>query len=188
MVLGDGDLRRAVLAVACLALVIASCGGSMTETEYVEELNAIAARAHTLFEPVVDAYNQVGEPTLADEVSFLDQEIAIWREVAAPLDALDPPDSLTEIHELLSDLFERQLVAAEDLAPVAESLSSRDQLVLTPEFAEYEAVNINGSQACVDVQARLDDLAATRQATADVPWLPTLGIAAQATMGCSDNT
>lgn len=159
----------------------------MTETEYVEELNVIAARANASFEPVVDAYNRVAKPTLTDEVAFLDQEIAIRREVATPFDALDPPGSLTEIHGLLSDLLGRQLVAAEELAPVAATVSNRDELVLTPEFVEYEAANTNGSQACLDVQARLDELAAIGEATADVPWLPTLGVAVQAAMGCSDN-
>jgi hypothetical protein len=36
---GDGDKRRAVLAGASLAIVVAACGGSMSETEYVEGLN-----------------------------------------------------------------------------------------------------------------------------------------------------
>jgi hypothetical protein len=177
-------LNKVGLVAASLAIVVAACGGSMTATEYVEGLNAIASRANALFEPVVVAYDAVEEPTLADEKAFLKQEIPIRRGLVEPFDALDPPESLTELHGLLSDLLVWQLVAAENLAPVAEAVSSLDELRRTSAFAEYEAANQNGSLVCLEVQSKLDDLAA--RPLIDNSWIPDLRLTVQAALGCSN--
>lgn len=81
----------------------------MSETEYVEELNSIASRASALFEPLVSTLDRVEEPTLTDIVAFLEQEIRIRRELNEPFDALDPPESIAEVHGLLSGVVTRQL-------------------------------------------------------------------------------
>ena len=155
-------MRRAVLAVASLAIVVAACGGSMTASGYVEELDAIVSRALSEFEHVVVAYNQIAEPTLADEVAFLEQQVALGRELFEGFVVLDPPELLTDVHGVIRDVMTRELAAAEGLARVAETVSSRDQLLRTPEFAEYRAANDAGAGVCIDVQARLDDLSAGR--------------------------
>ncbi len=54
------------------------------------------------------------------------------------------------------------------------------------QFAEYRAANADGARACLEVQAKLNDLAAIGEATADVPWLPTLGTAVRGALRCSD--
>ena len=101
-------LRRAFL-LPILGVLVAACAGSMSETEYVEELNSIASRASALFEPLVSTLDRVEEPTLADIVVFLEQEIRIRRELNEPFDALDPPESLAKVHGLLSGVVTRQL-------------------------------------------------------------------------------
>ena len=177
-------VRRIGWATAGLAIMVAACGGSMSATEYVEELNAIASRANARFEPVVAAYNAAEVPTLADEREFLAQEIAIRSAEVEPFDALDPPESLEEIHGLLDGLLAWQLEAAEKLAPVAETTSSVDELQRTAEFADYEAANENGARVCHEVQARLDELA--EQPLLDNSWIPDLRLTMRGALGCSD--
>jgi hypothetical protein len=163
--------------------MVAACGGSMTESEYVTELNAIARSANASFEPAVAVYDAAVEPTLADEVAFLVQEIPIRRAVVDPFDALDPPESLADIHGLLGGLLAWQLAAAEDLAPVAETVSSLDELERTPEFVDYETANESGSRVCLEVQTKLDELAT--EPSIDNSWIPDLRLTVQATLGCS---
>jgi hypothetical protein len=159
----------------------------MTASEYVEELNAIVSEANALFEPAVASYNQIAEPTIADEVAFLSTEIEIRREVAVPVNALDPPELLTDVHELLVEVSTRQLAAAEGLLPVALGAKSFDELRGTAELAEYEAANGFGSRVCLDVQAMLDDLADEEDAFTDTPWIPDqLSLAVRAALGCGD--
>ena len=174
------------MAGASLAIVLAACGGSMTADEYAEDLNALVETGRSDFEAAAAAYNQVAEPTLGDEVAFLEQEVAIRRVFLEGFEALDPPGSITEVHRLLGDAFTRLTVAAEGLAASAGAANSIEEAEQTPEFAEYLAANDDGARVCLNVQTKLDDLAATRQATADVPWLPTLGIAVQVALGCGE--
>ena len=48
------------------------------------------------------------------------------------------------------------------------------------------AANDDGARVCLEVQAKLDDLAASSEAFADVPWLSGLGLAVQAAVGCGE--
>jgi hypothetical protein len=183
----DWAMRRILLAGLGLAIVAAGCGGSMTASEYVEELNAIASRANALFEPAVASYNQVADPTVADEVVFLSREIEIRREIAVPVDALDPPELLTGVHELIEAMTERQLGAAEGLLPLLQEVNSLDELQGTAELAEYEAANDVGSQVCLDVQATLDALTDKEDPFADTPWISDqLSLAVRGALGCGD--
>lgn len=120
-------------------------------------------------------------------VAFLSREIEIRREVAVPVDALDPPEVLADVHELLVEVSARQLGAAEALLPVVQGVNSFDELQETAELAEYEAANGFGSRGCLDVQAMLDDLADKEDAFTDTPWIPDqLGLAVQGALGCGD--
>ena len=116
------------MAGASLAIVIAACGGSMTADEYVEELNALAAVGRSNFEAAAAVYNQSADPTLADEIAFLQQEVEIRRVFLDGFEALDPPGSIAEVHQLLGDAFIRLTTAAEDLAASADpSTASKKQ-------------------------------------------------------------
>lgn len=157
----------------------------MTASEYVEELNVIVSRANALFEPAVASYNQVAEPTFADEVTFLSRELEIRRGMAVPIDALDPPKLLADVHELIVEVSERQLGAAEGLLTVAQGVNSFDELQGTAEFAVYEAANEFGSRVCVEVQAMLDDLADKEDPFADTAWVADqLSLAVRGALGC----
>lgn len=131
-------------------------------------------------------YNHISEPTLADEVAFLEQEVAIRNVFLDRFEALDPPESNAEVHRLLGDVFVRLTAAAEGLAATAGTVGSIEESEQTPEFAECRAANAEGARVCLDVQARLDQLSASGEALADVPWVPGLGMIVHAALGCGE--
>jgi hypothetical protein len=179
-------VTRTVFASATLAIVMAACGGSMTADEYVEELNAVVATGRSDFEAAAATYNQAVDPTLKDEVAFLEQEIAVRRAFLDGFEALDPPEPIAEVHRLLGDAFVRLTVAAEGLAASAGSVSSFEEAEQTPEFTEYLAANDDGARICLDVQAKLDSLVASSDEFADVPWISGLVLVVQAAVGCGE--
>jgi hypothetical protein len=183
---GRWIVTKAVLAGAILAMVMAACGGSMTADEYVEDLNAVVATGRSDFEAAAAAYDQAEDPTLADEVAFLEQEIAVRRVFLDGFEALDPPEPIADVHRLLGDAFVRLTVAAEDLAASAGSVSTFEEAEQTSEFAEYLAANADGAAVCLDVQAKLDSLVASDDEFTDVPWISGLGLAVQAALGCGE--
>jgi hypothetical protein len=179
-------LRRTLLAGVSLAIVAAACGGSITPTEYVEDLNALVATGRSDLEAAVVAYDQTGEPTMAESFAFIEREVAIRQEFLAGFEALDPPESVANVHRALGDAMARLLAAAEGLAAGAGTFSSLEEAEQTPEFAEYRAANADGARVCLDVQARLDDLAASGEAFADEPWFSGLGLVVRAALGCGE--
>ncbi len=179
-------MTRTVFASVTLAMVMAACGGSMTADEYVEDLNALVATGRSDFEAAAATYDQAADPTLADVVAFLEQEIAIRRVFLDGFEALDPPEPIAEVHRLLGDAFVRLTVAAEDSAASAGSVSGLEEAEQTPEFAEYLAANADGAAVCLDVQAKLDSLVASDDEFTDVPWISGLGLVVQAALGCGE--
>ena len=179
-------MTRTVFGAVALAMVIAACGGSLTADEYVEDLNALAATGRSDFESAAAAYDQAAEPTLADEIAFLEQEVVIRRAFLDGFEALDPPELIAEVHRLLDDAFVRLTVAAEGLAAAAGNVSSLKEAEQTPEFAEYLAANDDGATVCLDVQAKLDSLVASDDEFTDVPWISGLGLVVQAALGCGE--
>lgn len=183
----DAAVSRTLLAGVSLAIVVCACSGPMTPADYVDVLNAQVATARSDLEASVAAYGQIAEPTMAESVAFVEREIAIRREFLEGFEALDPPESLADVHRVLGDALVRLLAAAEGLVAVADSVSSVDEAEQTPEFAEYEAANADGRTVCLDVQALLDDLVASGEAFRDTPWIPEdVGLAVQGVLGCGE--
>ena len=90
------------------------------------------------------------------------------------------------MHRVLGDVLVRLLAAAEGLVAVADSVNSVEEAEQTSEFAEYQAANADGTLACLDVQELLDDLVASGEALADADWIPKVGLAVRAVLGCGD--
>ena len=179
-------MSKTLLAGASLAIVLTACGGPMTATEYVDALNALVESGRSDLEASVMAYGQIAEPTMAESVAFIEREIAIRGEFLEGFEALDPPESLAEVHGVLGDVLLRLLAAAEGLVAAADSVSSLEEAEQTPEFAEYEAANADGTRACLEVQELLDDLVASGDAFANAAWIPDVGLAVRAVLGCGD--
>lgn len=179
-------MSRTFLAGASLAILVSACGGSMTATEYVDALNALVETGSSDIEASSAAYGQIAEPTLAEAVAFIEREVEIRRQFREGFEALEPPDSLAEVHRVLGDAFVRVLEAAEDLVAVADSVSSTEEAEQTPEFAEYLAANADGRLACLEVQELLDNLVASGEALGDATWIPDVGLAVRAVLGCEE--
>ena len=182
----DWAVRRTLLAGASLAIVVTACGGSMSEDEYVEGLNNLVATAVSDLESSSFVYEQIGDPTKADLVALIDREIAISHEARQEFDALDPPDSIADVHRVIDDVLARSLTAAEGLVAVIDTVGSLEEVEQTPEFAEYQAANADADRICLDVQTKLDDLVGTSEVFSDVPWMPTLRLTVQAALGCGE--
>jgi len=115
----DGAVRRTLVAGVILAIAVAACGGSMTTAAYVESLNALVASGRSDLEAAVVAHGQIAEPTLAESFAFVEREVAIRQEFLAGFEALDPPNSIAEVHRVLADAMARLLAAAEGLVAPA---------------------------------------------------------------------
>lgn len=166
-------------------IVVAGCGGSMSPDEYVEGLNDLVATMAPELVASSEAYEEIADPTMEDWVAFVDRELAILYVFGERFDALDPPDSIADVHQVLDNAVDRGLAAVEGLVAVANAVSSPEEAEQTPEFAEYQAANADGStRACLDAQAKLDDLAASSEVFADEPWFSSLGLTVRAVLGC----
>lgn len=177
-----GAVGRTLLAGAFVLIAVAACGGSMSANEYVQGLNSLIETTAPELDASVAAYEQIVNPTMADWVAFVDREVAIRRVFGDGFEALDPPDSLVDVHRILEELVARGLVAAEGLIPVADTVSSPEEAEQTAEFAEYQAANTDGTRrACLEVHAKLDDLATGP--SIDNSWFPDLRLTVRSILG-----
>jgi hypothetical protein len=166
-------------------IALAACGGSMSADDYVDGLNDLIATTAPDLDASLAAYEQIADPTLEDWAAFVEREIAIRRVFGDGFDALDPPDAVAEVHRLINDAVDRGLTATEALITVADTASSPEEAQRTPEFAEYQAANADGSsRVCQDAVAKLDELAASTEAFADQPWISNLAVTVRAAFRC----
>jgi hypothetical protein len=157
----------------------------MSETEYVDGLNALVVTAASDLEASYVAYEQIADPTLADFVARIDREITVEHAVSQRFDALDPPDSIADVHRVMVDTLARILAAAEGLVDVADTVSSLEEAEQTPEYAEYQAVNADADSICLDLQAKINDLAASGEGFGG-PWISDLRLTVKAFLDCGD--
>jgi hypothetical protein len=187
---GDVDargwaVRRTLLVGASLAIVVAACGGgSMSETEYVENLNALVVSAGSDLEASFAAFEQIADPTLEEFVAFVEQQLVVEYEVRDWFEELDPPDSIDDVNQVMVDTLARILAVAEGLVDVADTVSSLEEMERTPEFAEYQAVNADADSMCLDVQAKINDL--STRPVIDNPWITDLRLTVRAFLDCDD--
>ena len=119
---------------------------------------------------------------MAQSAAFLDDEVRLRGRFLEELDRLDPPEVIADVHMILRGVVVRLLDATEAVAEVAHSAGSLEELEGTPQLIEYEAANDDGNNVCLDVQARLDDLATA--VPIDNSWIPDLRITVRAALGC----
>jgi hypothetical protein len=175
-------VRKTLLAGVILALVVTSCGGSMSETEYVEGLNDLVESTVPRFEAVYTTYGQITEPTLGDLVARVEQELVIMYDVRDLFDALDPPGSIAEVNGIMVDTLGRLIGGAEALVDASGTVGSRVELEQTPEFASYESINAESDSMCPNVQAEFDKLA--DRPVIDDPWISDLRLSVRAFLDC----
>ncbi len=156
----------------------------MSETEYVEGLNALVVTVVSDLEASFVAYEQIADPTLAEVVAFVEQEIAVEYAVRQGFEALDPPDLIADVHQVMADGLTRLLAAAEGLVAVAGTVSRLEEAEQTPEFAECQAVHADSDGICLDMQAKINDL--ETRPVIDDPWITDLRLAVRLAQGCGE--
>ena len=186
-------VARFVPLVLCVTLLLFGCGGGeVSMTEYVESLNAIMVRATQQGEALVASPQgavlfaegeQLTNFTPQDLQETLERVGEIEEEVREATDAIDPPQQVAELHDLLFDT--RFASAREALATRAGTAAGWEELSETPEMSAYRTAVTAAKQTCMNFQTELDATAA-RGIFADTPWIPgELKEVVEAVLGCA---
>jgi hypothetical protein len=164
-----------------VVVVLVGCGGGETSlTEYVERLNAIVEGARRQYEVLVASPPgavlvaegaQLGDFTPQDLQAALERVSEIGVEVEEAVDAIEPPEQITDLHNLWFDFDGNFTSAQEALATRAGSAADWEELSESPEMAAYRAALAEDKRTCTDFQAQLD-ATEERGVFADVPWIP----------------
>ncbi|MGI9528979.1 MAG: hypothetical protein ACR2NG_04650, partial [Acidimicrobiia bacterium] len=176
---------RLLLFSVGFGMVFASCGvGPMSETEYVESLNALVVAAGSDLEAAQEDYEQITDPTLEAFVEFVEQQLAVEYIVRDQFDSFDPPPSIDGVNQIMVDALHRIIAVAETLVDAAGTVGTLEELERTPEFSAYHMVNDDADSMCPEVQAEFDTLSA--RPVMDTPWLADLQLTARALLDCDD--
>ena len=174
-------LRR-VWAAGCLALLVAACGGGeMSLTDYVASINATVDRASQQYSDLVTSPQ--GEVLVAERAQLTDftpqdLQVALGRvreieaEVEEAVDAIEPPEQVADLHNLLFDFDDDFISSQEALAVEAGEAADWEELSESPEMAAYRAALAKDKQECAESQAELNTIAERREIFADEPWIP----------------
>jgi hypothetical protein len=182
-------VRRTALMTLSLVLLLGACGGEMSLTEYVERMNSVADEAGRKGEELFSEADLLIEFTPQILQGGLERGL---REIRIPLqegvDAIDPPEQVADLHNLMWGWHARFISIEEALAVRAGAAEHTDagweELSDSPEMAAYRSAIAEGKQVCIDFQ---DDLDATaeRGVFSDNPWLPgELKEVVTAALGC----
>jgi hypothetical protein len=178
-------MRRALLVGVGVAIVVAGCGGgSMSETEYVESLNAVVLDAGLELRASLKVYEQIADPTLDDFIDHVERQLVAEYRVRDRFESFDPPDSTDEVNQIMVDALAQIIAVAEGLVDVADTVSSLEEIERTSEFAEYQGVNAETDGMCQGVQAKLNDL--SDRPVIEDPWLSDLQRTVKAFLDCGD--
>jgi len=162
------------LAVACLSLVVAACGGgSLTLSGYSEQAAELIFVVRDRIAKL-DAEWLAATPTPEGVEVYWSERIAARTEFLEGLRTLDPPDEAADLHENVVPLFERLTAAEEALAArivAYESLDDHWQGWDTPEGQAAQAVDHELVTLCVLTQAELDKTQ-SRELLAELSWFP----------------
>lgn len=182
-----GPVRRTLLLGLGLAIVAMACGGGPTsETEYVEDLNALVESAGSNLGAALVAYEQIDDPTSEDFVDFVERQLIVEYDVREQFEEFDPPASIDDVNQFMVDTLAQIIAAAEQLIDAADGVGSLEELEQTPEFAEYQGINTDADSMCLDVQSKINDL--SEKPVDDIAWIADLRLTVQAFLDCGDNT
>ena len=156
----------------------------MSETEYVEDLNALVVNAGSGLEASLVTFEGIADPTLEEFVDLVEQQLIVEYEVRDRFEAFDPPGSIDDVNQVMVDTLARIIAAGEGLVDVADTVGSLKEIEQTPEFAEYQGVNADADSMCLDVEAKINDL--STRPVLDTPWLADLRLTVRAFLDCDD--
>jgi hypothetical protein len=166
---------RRLLPVSLLiavALVVASCGGSMSMGEYAEAVETLVVTQNARLD-ALDA--QYGPSTDLNEIrTFARERVAARQRLVDGLEALDPPDTVADLHaEAISIL--RDLTAAEaamaELVEEADDIESISNLWSSPEGVVARQADERAIRICEAAEASFDRSRPAAELEG-VPWVP----------------
>ena len=96
----------------------------------------------------------------------------IEAEVDEATAAIDPPEPVSELHNLFFDFDNEFISAQEALAARAGTAADWTELSESPEMAAYRSALAADQQHCFDVQAEVNTIGEQGEAFADTPWVP----------------
>ncbi len=159
-----------VSGLVALAVTIAACGGSLSLTEYADQLEEFGMEASDRFNRA-EAVLFAPDATLEEARSALATTATIRREFHDQLEGLDPPEQMAELHSLLieshADIVEAQQAWA-DTAPSADSV---EELLTNTEAEVFRTIGAIGLEVCRELQKAFDSTK-ERAALEGTPWLP----------------
>ena len=169
---GLAFMRRG-LAAAGVMLIASACGGSMSLTEYAEEVETLVTELGTQV-AALDAEREARGPSVEGEVEYWGSRAAARKQFHDGLNELEPPSELADMHELAVDIMLRFTVAEEALAAKArdlEDLAGIASLWASAEIRAWQAVDEESRVICVVAQRELDETE-QRSDLEDLPWIP----------------
>jgi hypothetical protein len=169
-------ITRIASSALCLVLLLCGCGGSeMSLTEYTERINAAEVRASEQGQELADKTDEIVDFTPQDLQAVLEEARVIRIEVDEAVDQIEPPEQISDIHNLIFDWHEEFITIEEALAVRAgttpHTAAGWTELSDSPEMAAYREAIADGKQVCIDFQSRLD-ATEERGVFTDTPWIP----------------
>ncbi len=162
---------RSTLAVGCLAVILAACGGGgLSLTEYVERLDSLAVELGGELE-AGDVQMSTGTPTLKDAQEVLTSAVAARTDFQEGAIALDPPEEFADVHTDFVEVHSRIIAAQEAFVARAATAATLEELDQSAEAEAYRAIGTEAASLCQEFRARIDTTA-DQEVFADTPWIP----------------
>ncbi|MGI9528934.1 MAG: hypothetical protein ACR2NG_04425 [Acidimicrobiia bacterium] len=174
---------RRVMAGFGVAVLLSGCGGgALTLTEYVDHLNAINGQLNPQAEALISDLERSATPR---EISVTMEGVAALRiESVQASEALEPPEQVADLHQLVLGWEKRLLPIEQALAARAGSVADWEELFRSDEVVAYRTALVEGKHVCIEFQAQLD-ATADRGVFADTPWIPSaMSEVVSARLGC----
>ena len=147
----------------------------MSLTEYTERINTAETRASQQGEALAVEAEEIVDFAPQDLKAVLDQARVIRIEVDEAVDQIEPPEQISDIHDLVFDWHGEFITIEEVLAVRAGTTPHTDagwtELSNSPEMAAYRQAIAEGKQVCIDFQSRLD-ATEERGVFTETPWIP----------------
>jgi hypothetical protein len=137
----------------------------MSQTEYVERLNAIVDRAARQYEELVTSPQgavlvveaaEITDFTPKDLQAALERVREIETGVEEATDAIEPPEHLANLHQFFFDFDGAFISAQEAMATRAGTAADWQELSESPEMAAYRVALAADKQQCTDSEAELN--------------------------------
>lgn len=164
-------MRRGVS--AGLVLILTSCGGNLTLSEYAAQAEDLVAEMESDFASL-DREWESQDPSVEGALRYWDGRLDVRAEFLAGVEALDPPEAVADQHAAALDVFGRITAADEDLAErvaTFETVAEHWQWVDTPEGLAADELLEEVFAFCRASQAEYD-ATKDREGLKDVPWIP----------------